>query len=371
MPDLRKDPIVGRWVIVAKSRAKRPHDFQAPPAPRSMTFCPFCEGNERFTPGEIVAFRNNGSQANTPGWRVRVVPNKFPALEVEGALEKRGEGMYDLMRGVGAHEVIIESPGHVTSTADLQEDHLREVYWMYRDRLIDLKRDSRFVYGMLFKNVGQAAGASLEHTHSQLIATPVVPISVREEMEGASEYFRYRDRCVYCDIVRQELEAEARIVVDTPSYLAFCPFASRVPFEVWVVPKRHRSRYEEIDEAGIHGLANIMQDVIQRIETAVDRPAYNYIVHTAPFDAQNSPYYHWHIEIMPRLTNVAGFEWGTGFYINPVPPEEAATFMRSLEKPHSRRARQRRQRSREREPIGGTARESDFPKTSEELRVRP
>src|SRR2546425_1251784 len=171
MPDLRKDPIVGRWVIVAKSRAKRPHDFQSAPSIGSGRFCPFCEGNENHTPGEILAYRNHEAAANREGWRVRVVPNKFPALEIEGDLNKRGDGIYDKMNGVGAHEVILECPFHEVSMASLTEDNIREVLWVYRDRLVDLKKDPRLVYGMVFKNVGGAAGASLEHTHSQLIVT--------------------------------------------------------------------------------------------------------------------------------------------------------------------------------------------------------
>jgi UDPglucose--hexose-1-phosphate uridylyltransferase len=331
MPDLRKDPIVGRWVIVAKSRAKRPHDFQTTPGLRTDGFCPFCEGNESATPAEILAYRNHGSRPNGPGWRVRVVPNKFPALEIEGDLNKRGEGIYDMMRGVGAHEVIIESPKHLMSTSDLSEKQLREVFWVYHDRLVDLKKDRRLVYGMVFKNVGAAAGASLEHTHSQLIVTPIVPISVQEEMSGAGEFHRYRGRCVFCDMIQQELASERRIALDTPGFVAICPFASRFPFETWVLPKHHSSHFENIQKNGIDELARVMRQVIGKIEAAVDRPAYNYIIHTAPFDCQEVPHYHWHIEIIPRLTNTAGFEWGTGFYINPVPPEEAAAFLREVE----------------------------------------
>jgi UDPglucose--hexose-1-phosphate uridylyltransferase len=332
MPDLRKDPIVGRWVIVAKSRAKRPHDFISQPTLHAGRFCPFCEGNEDKTPGEVLAYRNNGA-ANGKGWRVRVVPNKFPALEIEGELNKRGDGIYDMMRGVGAHEVIIESPDHVLSTSDLSEKQLREVFWAYRDRLLDLKRDRRLVYGMLFKNVGAAAGASLEHTHSQLIVTPIVPVSVREEITGAQGFYSYRGRCVFCDMVHQELSSEKRIVLDTPGFLAVCPFASRFPFETWVLPKQHASHYENIQKPAVDELARVMRQVIKRIELAVDRPAYNYIVHTSPFDSAELPHYHWHIEIIPRLTNTAGFEWGTGFYINPVPPEDAAAFLREVEEP--------------------------------------
>ncbi|HEV3022738.1 MAG TPA: galactose-1-phosphate uridylyltransferase [Pirellulales bacterium] len=331
MPDLRKDPIVGRWVIVAKSRAKRPHNFESTPKIHAGAFCPFCEGHEDQTPGEIIAYRPAGSPANREGWRVRVVPNKFPALEIEGELNKRGEGIYDMMRGVGAHEVIIESPQHLLSTADLSEENLRDVFWVYRDRMVDLKKDRRLVYGMIFKNVGAAAGASLEHTHSQLIVTPIVPINVWEEMSGSQQFFKYRGRCVFCDMVQQELATEKRIVLDTPGFVAFCPFASRFPFETWVLPKIHSSHFENIQKNGVEELARVMKQVVANIETALDRPSYNYIVHTAPFDSQELAHYHWHIEIIPRLTKTAGFEWGSGFYINPVPPEEAAGFLRDIE----------------------------------------
>jgi len=331
MPDLRKDPIVGRWVIIAKSRAKRPHDYVTTPQLHQGRFCPFCEGNEDKTPGEIIAYRRQGTERNQPGWRVRVVPNKFPALEIEGELNKRGEGIYDMMRGVGAHEVIIETPEHLLSTSDLSEEQLREVLWVYRDRLVDLKRDPRLVYGMIFKNVGAAAGASLEHLHSQLIVTPIVPINVWEEMTGSLEFYNYRGRCVYCDMIQQELASEKRLVLDMPGFVAFCPFASRFPFETWILPKNHYSHYENIQKNGVDELATMMKQVIAKIESSLDRPAYNYIIHTAPFDTQELPHYHWHIEIIPSLTKPAGFEWGTGFYINPVPPEEAAAFLRDIE----------------------------------------
>jgi UDPglucose--hexose-1-phosphate uridylyltransferase len=332
MPELRKDPIVGRWVIIAHERAKRPHDFKSEAQAESETgLCPFCEGNEDKTPPEIIAYRDRHSRPNGPGWRIRVVPNKFPALKVEGQLNKRGDGIYDLMAGVGAHEVIIESPKHVVSMAALSEDNIREVLWVYRDRLVDLKRDTRLVHGMLFKNVGAAAGASLEHTHSQLIVTPIVPISVWEEMTGALEFYNYRGRCIYCDMVQQEISTEKRVVLDSPHFTAFCPYASRFPFETWILPKQHSSHYENIPKPAVDDLGSVLRQVLNKLELALDSPPYNYIVHTAPFDHQEQPHYHWHIEIIPRLTKVAGFEWGSGFYINPVPPEEAAAFLREIE----------------------------------------
>jgi UDPglucose--hexose-1-phosphate uridylyltransferase len=329
MPELRKDPIVGRWVIIALERAKRPHDFKH--QEQSLVeagACPFCEGNEDKTPPEIIAYRDRGARPNGPGWRVRVVPNKFPALTIEGSLHKRGEGIYDKMAGVGAHEVIIESPTHHVSMATLSDQNIQEILWVYRDRLVDLKKDNRLVHGMLFKNVGPAAGASIEHTHSQLIVTPIVPISVWEEMTGGLEFYNYRGRCIYCDIIQQELANESRIVLDSPHFTAFCPYASRFPFETWILPKAHSSHYENIPKPGVDDLGGTLRSVLGKLEKALDQPPYNYIIHTAPFDHQELPHYHWHIEIIPRLTRVAGFEWGSGFYINPMPPEDAAGFLR-------------------------------------------
>lgn len=331
MPELRKDPVVGRWVIIAHERAKRPRDFVGEAqAQTTRGTCPFCEGNEAQTPPEIVAYRNGENTPNGPNWRVRVVPNKFPALRIEGDLNKRGEGMYDRMNGVGAHEVIIESPDHLISLSELPEDRVREVLWVYRERLLQLKQDPRFVHGVLFKNVGANAGASLEHIHSQLIVTPIVPISVWEEMTGALEFYNYRGRCIYCDMINQEVETGSRLVLDTPGFTAFCPYASCFPYETWLVPKAHSSHYENIDDRSIDDLAGALREVLLRLEQALNRPAYNYIIHTAPFDNWEMPHYHWHIEVIPRLTRLAGFEWGTGFFINPVPPEDAAAALREV-----------------------------------------
>jgi len=331
MPELRKDPIVGRWVIIATERAKRPVMPKQDGPSESGGFCPFCEGQEAHTPNEIIAYRERNTRPNEKGWRVRVVPNKFPALQVEGDLNKRGDGIYDKMHGIGAHEVIIECPFHEVSIARLSEENIREVLWAYRDRLVDLKKDQRLVYGMLFKNVGAQAGASLEHSHSQLIVTPIVPVNVWEEMTGSLEFFGYRGRCIYCDLIHQELGSEKRVVMDTPHFVAFCPFASRFPFEVWIVPKLHHSHFENIHKQEVDDLGTVLKTVLLKLELALDKPPYNYIIHTAPLDTQMLPHYHWHLEIIPRLTRVAGFEWGTGFYINPVPPEQAAQFLQETE----------------------------------------
>lgn len=330
MPELRKDPIVGRWVIIATDRAKRPEVVKAEPQSLAGEFCPFCEGQEAHTPHEILAYRERNTRPNERGWRVRVVPNKFPALQIEGDLHKRGDGIYDKMNGIGAHEVIIECPFHANTLAQLSEENIREVLWVYRDRLVDLKKDPRLVYGMVFKNVGTAAGATLEHTHSQLIVTPIVPINVWEEMTGSLEFFNYRGRCIYCDIIQQELSTEKRVVLDAPNFVAFAPFAPRFPFETWILPKNHNSHFENIHKIEVDELGTLLKTILLKLEVALDKPAYNYIIHTSPFDTQALPHYHWHIEIIPRITRVAGFEWGTGFYINPVPPEQSAAFLREV-----------------------------------------
>jgi UDPglucose--hexose-1-phosphate uridylyltransferase len=326
MPELRRDPVIGRWVIIASERARRPHDFGAGDgaAGRRSGPCPFCPGQEHLTPPEVAALRPNGD------WRARVVPNKFPALMVEGELGKRGDGMYDLMNGIGAHEVIIETPRHEVSLTGLSDEEVRDVLWLYKQRLLDLRNDFRLVYGLVFKNVGERAGASLEHTHSQLIVTPIVPLRVESEILRCQEYFEYRDRCLLCDMVVQEMASGSRMVLDTPNFIAFEPFAARFPFETHVMPKRHLSHFEMTDDALLQELARCLRLTLSKIETAVDHCAWNYLIHTSPLNAKPLEHYHWHFEIFPRVTGIAGFEWGSGFYINPVPPESAAQFLREV-----------------------------------------
>ncbi len=328
MPELRKDPITGRWVIIATDRAKRPSDFSRETVElKGAGFCPFCPGNELKTPPEVLAYRDGGG-ANQPGWRLRVIPNKFPALRVEGDLDRQGEGLYDKMNGIGAHEVIIETPDHMLSLADLAEKQVSDVFWAFRERILDLKKDRRLRYILVFKNHGEGAGATLEHTHSQLIALPVVPKRVLEEIEGSKRYYDFKERCVYCDITRQEAESGTRIVLETEQYLVIAPYAARFPFETWVVPRRHSSHFEDTDNADIQKLAWVVRATIRKLDKVLDRPPYNMVLHTAPVQEGAMPHYHWHLELMPRLTKVAGFERGSGFFINPTPPEEAASFLR-------------------------------------------
>ncbi|REJ73032.1 MAG: galactose-1-phosphate uridylyltransferase [Planctomycetota bacterium] len=329
MPELRKDPILGRWVIIAPERLTRPQALQAALEEPSAAFDPFLEGNEDATAPEIFAYREPGAAANGPGWRVRVVPNKFPALRVEENLQMRGEGIYDRISGVGAHEVVIECPHFETSMANLSVDAIREVLWVYRHRLVDLKRDTRLVQALIFKNKGAAAGASLAHSHSQLIVTPIVPIAIREELAGAQEFHRYRGRNIFSDMIQQELADESRVVIDSPGYLVHCPYASRFPFETWIIPKQHASHFEEARRQEIDELGTVLRQTLRKLDVALDDPAYNYVLHTAPFDVPDLPYYTWHIEIYPRITGTAGFEWGSGFHINSVAPEVAAEALRN------------------------------------------
>lgn len=328
MPELRKDPIIGRWVIIATERAKRPSDFGAEQEIKKSGFCPFCNGNEDKTPPEVFALRHNGSSPDKPGWSVRVVPNKFPALEIEGDLNKRGEGLYDRMNGIGAHEVIIETPNHNASIADLSEDEITNVIKAFKSRILDLKQDHRFKYMLIFKNHGSAAGASLDHTHSQLIALPIVPKRVAEEINGSKTYYLYRERCIFCDIIRQEISAGIRVIAENPHFICIAPFTSRFPFEAWVLPKTHDVYFEDINHEESYSLAKIMKDILTRIKVVLNDPPYNFLIHSSPFYEKDISFYHWHIEIIPKLTKVAGFEWGTGFYINPTPPEEACKFLR-------------------------------------------
>lgn len=328
MPELRKDPIVGRWVIISVERGKRPTDFISPSHQRKKGgFCPFCPGNEPTTPSEIMAFRPPQTKPNSPGWTLRVMPNKFPALQIHGDLNKTGEGIFDRMNGIGAHEVIVETPEHHLSLSTMSLKAVEDVLWAYHLRLSDLKKDRRFKYVMIFKNEGEAAGASLEHTHTQLIALPIIPKIVREEIDSSKLYFDLKERCIFCDVINQELEDGKRVIYENERYVALAPFASRSPFETWILPKAHESNFHPHNK-DFSGLADILQRILKQMDRILDLPPYNFVIHTSPFDDEINEYYHWHIELMPKLTKIAGFEWGSGFYINPTPPEEAAKFMR-------------------------------------------
>ncbi len=330
MPELRKDPVTGRWVIIATERLKRPTDFHVERTKMiGEEHCPFCAGREDMTPPEVFAFRQNGRAPNTPGWDLRVVPNKFPALQVEGNLDREGEGLFDRMNGIGAHEVIIETPSHSKTLATMSEPEIERVLWAFRERVADLKQDRRFRYILVFKNHGAPAGATLEHSHSQLIALPIVPDFVRDEVDGARRHFHAKERCVFCDIIRQEVAAGRRVVHENADVVAIAPYASRFPFELWLLPRSHGARFEDAPRQMYESFARMLKWVLARMNRALESPPYNLIIHSSPFSEETGDFYHWHVELMPKLTRTAGFEWGTGLYINPTSPEEATAVLRA------------------------------------------
>jgi UDPglucose--hexose-1-phosphate uridylyltransferase len=329
MPELRRDPIVGRWVIIATERARRPNHFRRAEEPPGG-LCPFCPGHEDKTPAEVYVWGRPAVPPNVAGWQVRVVPNRYPALMIEGQLDREADGIYDRMNGVGAHEVVIETPEHSRDLSELTDAQVTEVLFAFKARVLDLRNDRRFRYILIFKNHGSAAGATLEHTHSQLIALPVTPRQVADEIEGARRHHEHRERCIYCDIVGQERKDRSRLVHENEEFLVFEPWAPRSPFETWIVPRRHESNFEAEPKERLAFAAQALRTTLAKLMTGLGRPAYNFMIHTNPLGDPSSASYHWHIEVVPALTQVAGFEWGSGFHINPVPPEEAAEFLRKI-----------------------------------------
>lgn len=338
MSELRKDPIVDRWVIIAAERGRRPSDFEAAPQqPSSAASCPLCEGNEEKTPPEVFAMREGGPP-NTSGWQVRVVPNKFPALAIEGEVRRSGIGLFDQMPGVGAHEVIIESPHHDQDMATVPVEHMARIFAAFTHRICDLRRDERFRHIIVFRNHGTAAGASLTHPHSQVIALPIVPKIVKDKLHSALDRYFHKERCIFCDLIEQELALPERVIYQNEHFVILSPFAARFPFSVEIYPLVHSYDFVLMNDEQYLSLAQTLKFLLTRYRTVLGDPPYNMTLQTAPNTGPRSGHpeywgsieydYHWHLEIMPRLTKMAGFEWGTGFYINPVSPEDAARYLR-------------------------------------------
>lgn len=330
----RFDPLQQRWVIIASERGKRPVDFSPPPETRTATFNPFAPGHEDKTPPEILSLPGENGEP----WKIRVVPNKFPALRVEGQPIREPEGIYDNIAGVGAHEVIIETPDPESTIAERSLDDITDLLGVYRSRIQDLSRDPRLRYILVFKNHGSFAGASLSHPHSQIMATTVTPRIVQNELTACREHFLSKERCLICDIIQQEIQSRERLISIDDHFIAFCPYASRFPFEVFIAPRKHSHDYTRTEKPDLRALAGILRDVLRRLKKSLNDPPYNFVLHTTPNLAgipkgrENWPNlsldFHWHLELLPRMTNVAGFEWGTGIYINPTPPEKAAAYLR-------------------------------------------
>ncbi|MCK4643093.1 galactose-1-phosphate uridylyltransferase [bacterium] len=320
--EIRKDPVIGRWVIVGHDKgyvAEKKESIQRKANPS----CPFCPGNESSTPPEILSVEKDGK------WQIRVIPNKYPALSSEGEIKREGVGLFDKMSGIGAHEVIIETPDHLASVTSLTVEQFTEVLKVFRSRFNELKKDERFRHVLLFKNEGHSAGASIEHSHSQIIATPIIPKRVQEELDGAEFYYSYKKRCVFCDMLELDNRFfKERVVIENDNMCVISPFAARFPFEMWVLPKKHFSTWENSDDEMLRSQAEILLSILRALDDVLGNPPYNIILHSSPINGNCDNYYHWHFEIIPKMKRIAGFEWGTGFYINPVPPEEAAEVLK-------------------------------------------
>jgi UDPglucose--hexose-1-phosphate uridylyltransferase len=333
-PEFRRDPLNNVWVVFSPERQRRPQDF-APAALPSGNIDPFAEGNERLTPPEVFAIRKEKTKPNEPGWRVRVVPNRYPAVRVEGLLEANPVGLYDQLTGIGAHEVIIETPDSNLALEDLTVPGIADILTSYRERIIDLDKDPRFQHIYIFKNVGPSAGASLSHAHSQLVALPLVPPLIEGKLIRAREHYLAKQRSLFSDILHTERAEGTRLVAENDGYHLFCPFASRFPFEMAVYPKRHHPDFTSCPATELHLLAEVLKFALQRLNAILEKPGYNLLLHTAPLRRPNtarfastSHDYSWHIEIVPRFNSLAGFEIGLGAYINTVYPEDAARFLR-------------------------------------------
>jgi UDPglucose--hexose-1-phosphate uridylyltransferase len=328
MAEFRQDPVTGRWVIIAPGRAARPHQVAMTNASTDHETCPFCAGNESMTPPEVWALRNRDSAANTPGWRVRVVGNKYPAVDNRGATADRSDGFYRATTALGAHEVIIESPDHVVNLSALNTGQFENILHAYRARWRALARDRRWRHLMIYKNQGDRAGATLEHVHSQLIALPQAPPHAVDEQNGASQHFAATGRCIYCEIIQRELADGERLVAQSERFVALCPFAPRFGFETWILPRRHPAGFEETSDRDLVGFGETLRDFILKLARLFENPPFNYLLHSAPAAYRAAEYDHWHLEILPQITRAAGFEWGSGMHLNSVAPEEAARLLR-------------------------------------------
>jgi UDPglucose--hexose-1-phosphate uridylyltransferase len=332
MSELRLNRATKEWIIVATERAKRPHQFRAmrteEEVPPYDPNCPFCPGNEKQTPPEEYALRPKRSRENKPGWRVRVVTNKYPALDPKKRFSKISGKFFRTASGFGKHEVIIETPQHNQSLATLSLKEVEEICSVYRRRYLALEKDRRFKLVLIFRNHGMTAGTSLKHPHSQVIAVPLVPASVRHLLEEAMKYYDDHGSCVFCDMMSEELASEKRIVMENEGFVGFHPFASRGPFETWIVPKKHHACFGSASEREVRSLASAVRSVLKKMYDRLGDPDYNLMIRTAPIKDAEEDYYHWYVQILPRLTTPAGFELGSGIYINSSLPEKTAEFMK-------------------------------------------
>jgi UDPglucose--hexose-1-phosphate uridylyltransferase len=328
MSEWRADPVTGQWVIVATDTQPRRRDFDLDDHPSDDDGpCPLCEGREHVAGRELLAVRQ-GSPADAPGWDLRVVPNRVPVLRVEAGGYGARDGLLEHQPGLGAHEVVVESPRHDASWFTMSADELARVLRAWRDRMADLRRDTRMRSALAFKNHGVRAGARLSHPHSQVVAMPRVPPRIDDEVKGAERHHAATGRCVFCDLVAQEVGAGTREVAATASCVALAPYASRAPFEVCLIPRGHGARFEAASADDIAGVAEVLRHVLGHLDAQLGRPAFNAVLHSAPYGTALDAAYHWHLELVPRVLRATGFAIGTGTAINPVSAERAARVLR-------------------------------------------
>jgi len=336
MPELRKDPVVGRWIIIATERARRPGNLVDS---SDNTFddsieCHFCNNQE-------PALLTINNEQDPSKWQVKVVESGTPILRNEECCDRQGKGLYDIANGYGAHEVVIETPEHIANMADLDVGQIKLVLDAYVSRMNSLAQNQNLQYILAYKNYGwMSGGRKIGHSRSQILATPVNTLRVKEKLSGAKKYFEYKDRCIYCDLVREEIEQKKRLILESDNFIAVTPFASRFIFEINIFPKEHHCDFAKGVIGHEEELADFLKKVLLKIKIGLNDPAYNYIIQTAPLRrGKGGPDrwktiqedYHWHIEIMPRITRIAGFEKGTGFYISCIPPEASAEYLRGVE----------------------------------------
>jgi UDPglucose--hexose-1-phosphate uridylyltransferase len=323
--EIRKDPLLERWTVVSPERGQRPSEYLEEKLERSTSPCPFCPGRERETPNEIIAYRPDGSAHDTAGWRLRLVPNRFPALEfTTPPSTPRRDDFFGVEPGFGAHEVLIETPDHDRDLGTMGVEQATLVFRALRERLKALARDPRLAYVLAFENHGAAAGATIEHAHAQILGIDFIPTVAKVEMAAAAERHERTGRCFWCEWIERERAAGVRVVRDADGFFTACAWAPRFEYETWIAPVRHATSFEHGDEAQDAALAAALTDAVARLQSVLQHPAYNFVVHNAPCRSAELASFHWHVEVLPRTARLAGFEWGSGVHIVAATPEEAA-----------------------------------------------
>ncbi len=340
MSELRRDPITNRWVVIAAERGKRPQVLEEDPPAKGDAVCPFCPGSEDETTPEVFAIGPPEREPNGPEWGVRVIPNRYPIFQEHSEGLRRGYGLFDQINGVGIHEVVVESPHHEASLADLPVTEIQHILQAYRHRLLVHRNNPNLRYVLIFRNYKKQAGASMVHPHSQIIGTPITPLLVKAKLDNCHKYYLDKERCLLCDLIWQEINWPQRIVSASEQYIILCPFASCFPFEVWLCPRAHCHDFALLSDQNLLEVAMALKEMLMRIKLTLNDPPYNFILNTAPVvrPRPGRPEYwqtlqydfHWYIELIPRLTTIAGFEWGSNFYVNPVSPEQAAERLKQV-----------------------------------------